>query len=73
MEGWGEGLEGVVVGDKPSLVEEPHRRDVDILGWAVEGGFIRVEFSGVVPRDRKSGEYVNLGMGHSLVKGYHWS
>ena len=30
-------------------------------------------FSGVVPRDRKSGGYVSLGMGHSFVKGYHWS
>ena len=36
-------------------MEEPHRRDVDILGWGVGGGFVRVELlSGVVPRDRKS-------------------
>ena len=38
------------------------------------GGFVRVElFSGVVPGDRKSGDYVSRGMGHSFVKGYHWS
>ena len=38
--------------------------------WGVGGGgvFVRVDLlSGVVPRDRKSGEYVNLGMGHSFV------
>ena len=51
-------------------MEEPRRRDVDILGWevGVGGVFVRVDLlSGVVPRDRKSGEYVNLGMGHSFV------
>ena len=48
-------------------MEEPRRRDVDILGWG-GGGFVWVDLlSGVVPRDRKSGEYVNLGMGHSFV------
>ena len=37
-------------------------------GWGVGGVFVRVDLlSGVVPRDRKSGEYVNLGMGHSFV------
>ena len=55
-------------------MEEPRCRDVDILGWGVGGVFVRVDLlSGVVPRDRKSGEYVNLGMGHSFVYGYHWS
>ena len=49
-------------------MEEPRRRDVDILGWRVRGVFVRVDLlSGVVPRGRKSGEYVNLGMGHSFV------
>ena len=43
-------------------MEEPRRRDADILGWGVGEGFVRVElFSGVVPRDRKSGKYVSLG------------
>ena len=47
-------------------MEEPRRRDVDILGWRVGGGGVRVElWSGVVPRDRKSGESVSLDMGHS--------
>ena len=27
----------------------------------------------VVLRDRKSGESVSLGMGHSFTWGYHWS
>ena len=49
-------------------MEEPRRRDVDILGWGVGRVFVRVDLlSGVVPRDRKSGEYVNLGMGQSFV------
>ena len=37
-------------------------------GGGVGGVFVRVDLlSGVVPRDHKSGEYVNLGMGHSFV------
>ena len=51
-------------------MEEPRRRDVDILGWGGwgGGGFVWVDLlSGLVPRDRKSGEYVNLGMGRSFV------
>ena len=46
-----------------------------LISWGGGGErFVRVElFSGVVPRDRKSGGYVSLGMGHSFVKGYHWS
>ena len=48
-------------------MEKPRRRDDDILG---EGG-VRVELrSGVVPRDRKSGESVCLGMGRSFTRGY---
>ena len=46
------------------------------LGVWGRGGicFVWVELlSGVVPRDRKSGGYVSLDMGHSFVKGYHWS
>ena len=39
-------------------------------GGGVGGGGVR---SGVVPRDRKSGESVSLGMGHSFTRGYHWS
>ena len=55
-------------------MEEPRRRDVDVLGWGVGEGFVWVELlSGVVLRDRKSGGYVSLDMGHSFVKGYHWS
>ena len=43
-----------------------------LISWGggcwVGGVFVRVDLlSGVVPRDRKSGEYVNLGMGHSFV------
>ena len=54
----------MVVVDLGSLVEEPRRRDVDILGCGVGGGGVRVQlWSGVVPRDRKSGESVSLGMG----------
>ena len=67
----------MVVGDYGSLVEEPRRRDVDILGWWEKGGWGGrgpVElWSGVVPRYRKSGESVSLGMGHSFTWGYHWS
>ena len=55
-------------------MEEPRLRDVYVLGLGVGGGFVQVELlSGVVPRDRKSGGYVSLDMGHSFVKGYHWS
>ena len=47
---------------------------VDILGWGVRGGSVRVElWSGVVPRDRKSRESVGLGMGHSFTRGCLWS
>ena len=54
-------------------MEEPRRRDVDILGWGVGGGFVRVElFSGVVPGDPKSGEYVSLGMGPVMVSMLAW-
>ena len=43
-------------------MEEPRSRDVDILGWGVGGGGVRVElWSDVVPRDRKSEESVSLG------------
>ena len=35
-------------------MEEPRRRDVDILGWRVGGGGVRIELcSDVVPRDRR--------------------
>ena len=46
-------------------MEEPRSRDVDIMGWGVGGGGVRVElWFGVVPRDRTSEESVSLGMGH---------
>ena len=68
------GGEEEVVGDLGSLVEEPRRRDVDVLGWGMGRGGVRVElWSGVVPRDRKSEESVRLGTGHSCTWGYHWS
>ena len=54
----------VVVGYYRSLVEEPRHRDVDILGWGVGGGGVRVEMWSGVPRDGKSRESVSLGMGH---------
>ena len=76
---WGEGG-GRVAGEGDSWRLEitrggARRRDVDILGWGkgwggggrrgVGGGFVRVDLlSGVVPRDRKSGGYVSLDMGH---------
>ena len=55
-------------------MEEPRRRDVDILGWGLGGGGVRIElWSDVVPRNRKSGESVSVGMGYSLIRGFHWS
>ena len=53
-------------------MEEPRRRDVDILGWGgVGGGGVQVElWSDVVPRDHNSEESVSLGMGHSFTRGY---
>ena len=44
-------------------MEEPCGRDVDIFRSGVGGGGVRLElWSGVVPRDCKSGESVGLGM-----------
>ena len=41
-------------------------------GGEGEGGGVLVELrSGVVPRDRKSGESVSLGVGYSFIRGYH--
>ena len=38
------------------------------MGVRGGGGFVRVELlSGVVPRDRKSGGYVSLDMGHDAA------
>ena len=67
--------EGDVVGDKRSLVQEPRRRDVDVLvGAEGGGGGVQVELRcGVVPSHRKSGESVNLGVGPGFTRGYHWS
>ena len=40
------------------------------VGGGGGGGGVRVElWSGVVPRDCKSGESVSLGMGHSFITG----
>ena len=46
-----------------------------MLSWGEgEGGGGLVELrSGVVLMDGKSGESVNLGLGHRLSWGYHWS
>ena len=51
-------------------MEEPRCRELISWGggWGVRGVFVWVYLlSGVVPRDRKSGEYVNLGMGRYLL------
>ena len=47
-----------------------------LISWGGEWGRFcsgRAVFWCVPERDRMSGEYVSLGMGHSFVKGYHWS
>ena len=62
----GGGGRGVKIGDSRSLVEEPRRRDVDVL-VVVGGGGVLVELRfAVVLRDRKSEESVSLGMGYGF-------
>ena len=43
-----------------------------VRGGGGSGVLIKLR-SGVVLRHRKSGESVNLGVGHSFTRGYHWS
>ena len=50
------------VGEQRSLVEGQRLRDVDVL---VGRGLVEMR-SGLILRDRKSGESVSLAMGHKF-------